>query len=1064
MKKVLSWILAFCLLVTAVPLTANAEKIHQTNGSQAISMQATLSTPIIQGNQGFSSLSQAVAAAQTGDKTVFLAENMSYTATEGEVIPAGITLVIQEGASFSFGNAASFTKSEGLLQVDAGGILFYPGSQPQSQWIGADSSSCDIELSEGQIYYDLKKDLLSLDKRSKALVSSGKTLSLGVTLNSGLKMSYNLDIGSEAALTVDGTLDIPADEIAGSPLQVSVNGTLTMFDGVLKLAKGAIIEVNDGGRLQTPPMAPQGNDDAQPIEWVNGKLIFNYGSSLHPNNSNANTTIGFTTVPRKDGKVIIDYGNVTSAQGSAFVKTIYVGEVDLYPNGTAYLEGDRIQAVTQVAKDGKLNLWGKMITSVNSQLIVEPGGTFEILDSKGVLGCALQIEQGSSISGEITLTEGCSVVVRDPSAISGATIKLNGQNTTVLADTDISSKIKGKYRPIEDKEKLSFNCAIADLVDMVPFKMGWEYGEPVVSEEPTLYKNTTNSPSNGSVRIFPTEAKEGDTVTITVTPSDGYEIGTMSATRKDGTAVTLTSTGTGNYTFVQPASDVSVSVSFEKIAPPTELQTTTVVLPNGYTSTKTVAPQGDVLLVITNSAGDTLANIYIPSVLGPAKDFVDNRTGWYKEAVDKASALSLFNGVSETEFAPNSPMTRGMWVTVLHNLSSHPSYGYGFRFTDVSSGSWYDTPVQWAYSLGITSGTSATTFSPLQNITREQMVTMLYRYAKLIGVDSDNRAALSSFSDSDEVSSYAYDAMRWAVAEGFITGMGDGTVNPKGNSTRAQVATVLTKFVEYIAGRDVTDPPAVPLSTQNGYYICPICKYVNEERTPCIACSTINQAKPEEYCPTCGGAREVGGAVAWTYCYFCQNYFMGTDGPYYTCWKCGKERLSPSNLAPYELEICKDCYDSNPKSCPECGLTSNDVGITKYGICTTCCETNHKGEYSFGYCDKCGASLSAYDSVILDGRYCYNCRKCKYCHQPISVAEYREYGEFICEDCSKLPKVYCKECGADITGQHSFNGLCGKCWSSHPNVYCPNCGYGMFVTGVGTDGLYCPKCGHNWLP
>ena len=69
-------------------------------------------------------------------------------------------------------------------------------------------------------------------------------------------------------------------------------------------------------------------------------------------------------------------------------------------------------------------------------------------------------------------------------------------------------------------------------------------------------------------------------------------------------------------------------------------------LPNGYTSTKTIAPQGDVLLVITNSARDTLANIYIPSVLGDAKDFVDNRSGWYKEAVDKASALKLFNGVS----------------------------------------------------------------------------------------------------------------------------------------------------------------------------------------------------------------------------------------------------------------------------------------------------------------------------------------------------------------------------------------------------------------------------------
>lgn len=1064
MKKVLSWILAFCLLVTAVPLTANAENIHQTNGSQAISTQATLSTPFIQGNQGFSSLSQAVAAAQTGDKTVFLAENMSYTATEGEVIPAGITLAVQKGASFSFGNADSFTKSKGLLRVDAGGILFYPGSQPQSQWIGADSSSCDIKLSEGQMYYDLKNDLLSLDKRSKVLVPSGKTLSLGATLNSGLKIVYNLDIGSEATLTVDGTLDVSASETASSPLQVTVNGTLTMFDGVLKLAKGSAIEVNEGGRLQTPPMSTQETDDAQPVEWVNGKLIFNYGSSLKYGNPNANDTIGFTTVPRKDGKVIIDFSNIKTSEGYGFVKTIYFGEVDRFPNGTAVLEGNKVHVVHQIAKGGKLNLRGKMIASVNSQLIIEPGGTFEILNSKGVLGGALQIEKGSSINGEITLSEG-SVVVRDPSAINGATIKLNGQNTTVLADTDISSKIKGKYRPIEDKEKLSFNCAIAGLVDMVPFKMGWEYGEPVVPEEPTLYKNTTNNPSNGSVRISPAEAKEGDTVTITVTPNDGYETGTVSATRKDGTAVALTSTGTGNYTFVQPASDVSVSVSFEETAPQTELQTTTIVLPNGYTSTKTVAPQGDVLLVITNSAGDTLANIYVPSVLGEAKDFVDNRSGWFKEAVNKASALGLFNGVSETEFAPNSPMTRAMLVTVLHNLSSKPWEHRYFEqeeipFNDVPINSWYERPVGWAWSLGITAGTGSG-FSPSDNITREQLVTMLYHYAELIGVGSDKRTSLSSFSDSGDVSSYAYDAMRWAVAEGFVNGMGDGTLAPKGNATRAQVASILTKFVESIAGRDVTAPPAVPLSTQNGYYICPICKFVNEEGTPCIACSTIDQAKPEEYCPTCGGGYDVGGVVPWVYCYYCKDYFSGPEEPYYSCRRCGKFGLRPSDLDP-ESELCADCFDPNPQYCTECGRSSNVVTITRYGYCEDCYQKNHAGE--FGYCEVCGGPLSAVEAIHCGGKRCFSCSICKYCGDYVTDDEYNKYGEFICDACSQLPRVYCAECGTDITGDQTVNGLCFKCFSSHPNVYCPNCGYGFFTTGVGTDGFFCPECGYNWLP
>ena len=1061
MKKFLSLLLALCLLLTAAPMAASANEIYLGGTNLTNGARSRASSSFIHNGFYYSSFSQAISSAQGGDKTVYLASGASYTMAVGEVIPAGITLVVQEGASLSFGGEQSFFASKGSLQIDAGGVVSYPNCNAERKWVGNNSSTSDIVLSKGRIRYDFSEKLLLIDARSQAQVPSEGILALSFTRESNVETAYNLNVGLGSMLAVYGTLDVSAGKSSSFSPRVNVYGTLNIFEGVLKLAKDSEIEVGEDGTLHLPYMTTRESDDIQPVEWVKGRFVFNYGSTSWHGSPNGNPTVGFTILPQRDGKVVLDYSNVITPQGIGFLEMVYSGEVTEIPNGTAYNSwgmGDEVPIVLRVESGGDFSLLGKLVTPDKSQIIVEHGGTFNVKSSG-----ALQIEKGSSINGEITLSEGA-VVVRDPSAISGATIKLNGQNTTVLADTDISSKIKGKYRPIEDKEKLSFNCAIAGLVDMVPFKMGWEYGEPVVPEEPTLYKNTTNSPSNGLVRISPTEAKEGDTVTITVTPNDGYEIGTVSATRKDGTAVTLTSAGTGRYTYVQPASDVSVSVSFEKVTPPIELQTTTVVLPIGYTSTKTVAPQGDVLLVITNSAGDTLANIYIPSVLGDAKNFVDNRSGWYKEAVDKASALKLFNGVSETEFAPNSPMTRAMWVTVLHNLSSHPSYGYGFRFTDVSSGSWYDMPVQWAYSLGITSGTSATTFSPLQNITREQMVTMLYRYAKLIGVDSDNRASLSGFTDSDEISSYAYDAMRWAVAEGFITGMGDGTVDPKGNSTRAQVATVLTKFVEYIAGRDVTDPPAVPLSTQNGYYICPICKYVNEVGTPCIACSTINQAKPEAYCPTCGGAREVGGAVAWTYCNYCQEYFVSADIPSFTCWKCGKDELSPSDLAPYWLEICKNCYDSNPKACPECGLTSNDVGITKYGICTTCCETNHKGEYSFGYCDKCGASLSAYDSVILDGRYCYNCRKCKYCHQPISVAEYREYGEFICEDCSKLPKVYCKECGADITGDQTVNGLCFECFSSHPNVYCPNCGYGFFTTGVGTDGFFCPECGHNWLP
>jgi len=112
--------------------------------------------------------------------------------------------------------------------------------------------------------------------------------------------------------------------------------------------------------------------------------------------------------------------------------------------------------------------------------------------------------------------------------------------------------------------------------------------------------------------------------------------------------------------------------------------------------------------------------------------------------------------------------------------------------------------VDWAQSLGITSRNGNGGFSPNANITREQLVTMLYRYVQIIGADSGKSASIASFSDSGNVSSYAQTAMQWAVAEGIITGTGNNQLSPQGNATRAQVAAVLTRFVDRLAAQKQT--------------------------------------------------------------------------------------------------------------------------------------------------------------------------------------------------------------------------------------------------------------------
>jgi Spy/CpxP family protein refolding chaperone len=124
---------------------------------------------------------------------------------------------------------------------------------------------------------------------------------------------------------------------------------------------------------------------------------------------------------------------------------------------------------------------------------------------------------------------------------------------------------------------------------------------------------------------------------------------------------------------------------------------------------------------------------------------------------------------------------------------------YNGRFTDVPQNAWYYENVAKATSFGLIHGMTETTFEPDSNITREQMVTMLYRYANRV-VPTKTSASLAAFTDASSVSDWALPSMQWAVGVGVIGGMGDGTINPQGNTTRAQIARVMQQFCEIKAG------------------------------------------------------------------------------------------------------------------------------------------------------------------------------------------------------------------------------------------------------------------------
>lgn len=164
--------------------------------------------------------------------------------------------------------------------------------------------------------------------------------------------------------------------------------------------------------------------------------------------------------------------------------------------------------------------------------------------------------------------------------------------------------------------------------------------------------------------------------------------------------------------------------------------------------------------------------------------FTDVPAGsWYEEAVNYVHEKGLMNGTSSNAFSPNANTTRGMIVTILARVEG----------VNTNGTPWYAAGQKWAMDNGISDGTNMT-----GSITREQLATILYRYAKQKGYDVSKSAALTGFSDADKVSGYAAEAMQWAAADGLLQGS-NGKLNPRGSATRAQVATILMRFMEKIA-------------------------------------------------------------------------------------------------------------------------------------------------------------------------------------------------------------------------------------------------------------------------
>lgn len=279
------------------------------------------------------------------------------------------------------------------------------------------------------------------------------------------------------------------------------------------------------------------------------------------------------------------------------------------------------------------------------------------------------------------------------------------------------------------------------------FKMPGESVDLSVSFVDGQHRVYVKDVSNGSLTANVNWAAEGDKVYVTAKPSKGYELTWLSVKAADGTVLKIyEALGENTYYFYMPDQYVTVSGIF--------------------------------------------------SLISSGLPFVDVNSGaWYYDAVSFVYNKGIMNGVTSTTFEPNSTITRGMVVTMLWRMAGEP-YVSGGSFSDVASGRYYSTAVAWAAKNGIVDGYSSTVFGVNDPVTREQFATILYRYAKYMGY-STTGSSLTGYYDANSVSSWARDAMGWAVKNGIITGSGNSRLNPTGTASRAEVAQMFMSFYEF---------------------------------------------------------------------------------------------------------------------------------------------------------------------------------------------------------------------------------------------------------------------------
>ena len=561
------------------------------------------------------------------------------------------------------------------------------------------------------------------------------------------------------------TIKLGADINVTSTIGIRRTVNLDLNDHVLRMTgDGNVIEVGNGGDLtlvddaqtKTPKYFDRGDnglwtlrtDDTETEYTITGGVI---------TGGKSKTAAGYRTGGGVDvygGTFIINGGSIVDCTADdSRSEALYLGD---RVNSTISISGGEFHGT--VTSDGTVS-GGEFHDMVTNYGTIEGGAFYDEVINRGTI-------RNGTFDGAVTnVYDG---------TISGGTFNGELTNHGTIADSayvTVTFDLKDGSDAAAQKVVKGQKVAEPNDVAKEGYTLAWcadedctqtyDFDTPVTADVTLYAKWTANSSGgssggggsrnnsyavstpkadNSSVTVNNgSTAKKGDTVTITVKPDEGYEIDKVTVTDSKGNSITVTDKGDGKFSFVMPDSKVDVKATFVKseVKPDQPSKTTFVDVPEN---------------------------------------------SWYADAADFVAQRGLMSGIGENLFGGSQNTTRAMLMTILARMDGQ----------DVTGGAtWYEKAMNWAKANGVSDGTM-----PEVNITREQLATMLYSYAKLKGIDTTQGGmAVREFSDYDSISDWAGQSMTWAVNAGILSGRGNNTLAPTAGATRAEMAVMLQQFV-----------------------------------------------------------------------------------------------------------------------------------------------------------------------------------------------------------------------------------------------------------------------------